>query len=582
MNLFETLRGDILEAIARCQAAGALPTGLATERVTAEPPRDASHGDAATNAALVLAKQAGMAPMAIAELLAAELGGLERVIEVEIAKPGFVNLRLDNDVWRGQVRAALRAGRDYGLADLGRGEAVNVEYCSANPTGPLHIGHARGTVFGDALASLLDKMGWNVTREYYINDGGIQIDHLARSVHHRYLQALGSAPEQPPEGWYPGDYLIPLGQKIAKEDRDRWQYAADVDWLPAFRSRAIKAMMDMIRDDLAALGVRHDVFTSETAMVDQGKVDEAFALLEDMGLIYEGTLPPPKGKTVEDWESAPLLLFRATEFGDDIDRPLKNAAGELTYFGKDLAYHFDKYRRGACQLIDVLGADHGGYVKRMQAAVKALSQSGGSLDVKICQLVNLMDGGQPIKMSKRAGQIVTLRDVINHVGKDVVRFIMLTRKNDAPLDFDLVEVTSKSRDNPVFYVQYAHARICSVRRHAEESGLPIEIPTLQGADLGLLQDPAELALIKQLAQYPRNLASAALQHEPHRIAFYLGELAASFHALWNHGKEHPELRFLTPDAESLTIARLALISAVQIVIAAGLELIGVEPVEEMA
>ena len=340
--------------------------------------------------------------------------------------------------------------------------------------------------------------------------------------------------------------------------------------------------MDMIRDDLAALGVRHDVFTSETAMVDQGKVDEAFALLEDMELIYEGTLPPPKGKAGEDWEPVPLLLFRATEFGDDIDRPLKNSAGELTYFGKDLAYHFDKYRRGASQLIDVLGADHGGYVKRMQAAVKALSRNGGALDVKICQLVNLMDGGQPIKMSKRAGQIVTLRDVIDHVGKDVVRFIMLTRKNDAPLDFDLVEVTTKSRDNPVFYVQYAHARICSVRRHAEEAGLPVDIPTLEGADLSLLRDPAELALIRQLAQYPRNLASAALQHEPHRIAFYLGELAGSFHALWNHGKEHPELRFLTPDSESLTIARLALISAVQIVIAAGLDLIGVEPVEEMA
>ena len=582
MNLFETLRQDVLAAIARCQATGNLPAGLATERVTAEPPRDPSHGDAATNAALVLAKQAGMAPMAIAELLAAELGGLERVTGVEIARPGFVNLRLDNDVWRNEIRTTLHAGPDYGLVNLGRGEVVNVEYCSANPTGPLHIGHARGTVFGDALASLLDKMGWTVVREYYVNDGGIQIDHLARSVHHRYLEALGSAPDQPPEGWYPGEYLIPLGQKIAKEDRDRWQYAADVDWLPAFRSRSIAAMMDMIRDDLDALGVRHDVFTSETAMVDQGKVDEAFALLEDMGLIYEGTLPPPKGKTVEDWEPAPLLLFRATDFGDDIDRPLKNSGGELTYFGKDLAYHFDKFRRGARQLIDVLGADHGGYVKRMQAAVKALSRSGGSLDVKICQLVNLMDGGQPIKMSKRAGQIVTLRDVIDHVGKDVVRFIMLTRKNDAPLDFDLIEVNSKSRDNPVFYVQYAHARICSVRRHAENAGLPTDMPTLKGADLGLLRDPAELALIKQLAQYPRNLASAALQHEPHRIAFYLGELAASFHALWNHGKEHPELRFLTPDAESLTIARLALISAVQIVIAAGLNLIGVEPVEEMA
>ncbi len=581
MNLYEELRLDVLHAIKDRQIRGDLPEDLSVERVTAEPPRDVSHGDIATNAALLLAKQAKMPPMAIAEMLAADLATLEKIVDVQIAKPGFVNLRLNDDVWRGQVKAALTAGADYGRSDIGKGELVNVEYCSANPTGPLHIGHGRGTVFGDALANLLEKMGFAVTREYYINDGGIQIDHLARAVHHRYLQALDAAPEEPPEGFYPGDYLIPLGREIADEDKDRWLHAADIDWLPVFRSRAITAMMVAIRADLEALGVRHDVFTSETAMVDEGKIDEAFAMLEDMGLIYEGTLPPPKGKPVDDWEPVQLMLFRATDYGDDIDRPLKSSSGELTYFGKDLAYHFDKYRRGARILIDVFGADHGGYVKRMQAAVKALSQGGGTLDVRLCQLVNLLDGGQPIKMSKRAGRIVTLRDVIDEVGKDVVRFIMLTRKNDAPLDFDLAEVTEKSRDNPVFYVQYAHARIRSVERHAVDAGLTVDPVRLIDADLGLLGDSYELALIKQLAQYPRILAAAAVQHEPHRIAFYLGDLAASFHALWNQGKEQPALRFLVADDTPLTQARLALIGAARIAIASGLGVMGVDPVEEM-
>ncbi|MGI9501137.1 MAG: arginine--tRNA ligase [Geminicoccaceae bacterium] len=581
MNLFEQLRQDILQTIATRQAAGDLPADLATNRVTAEPPRDASHGDAATNAALVLAKPAKMAPMAIAEMLAVDLAEVEGVAGVEIAKPGFVNLRLRDDVWREQVRLALASGKDYGPSDLGRGEAVNVEYCSANPTGPLHVGHGRGTVFGDALANLLEKMGFAVTREYYVNDGGIQIDHLARSVHYRYLEVLDAAPAEPPEGMYPGDYLIPLARKIAGDDKERWLHADEADWMPVFRTRAIAAMMTMIKDDLAALGVHHDLFVSEAALVAEGKIDEAFTLLENMGLIYEGTLPPPKGKPVDDWEPVSLLLFKSTDYGDDIDRPLRSSSGELTYFAKDLACHFNKIRRGARQLIDVFGADHGGYVKRMRAAVKAMSRGEATLDVRLCQLVNLMDGGQPIRMSKRAGRIVTLRDVVDEVGKDVVRFIMLTRKNDAPLDFDLAEVTEKSRDNPVFYVQYAHARIRSVQRNAEDMGLPIEPSQLKDADLGLLGDPAELALIRQLAQYPRILASAAAHHEPHRIAFYLGDLAASFHALWNQGKEQSELRFLIPDAAPTSMARLALIGAVRIVIASGLDIIGVEPVEEM-
>jgi len=581
MNLYEELRQDVLRAIADRQAKGDLPNDLSVDRVTAEPPRDPSHGDISTNAALLLAKQAKMPPLAIAELLVTDLGALDKVATAEIAKPGFVNLRLEDDVWRDQVKVALTTNEDYGLTDIGKGQVVNVEYCSANPTGPLHIGHCRGTVFGDALANLLEKMGFAVTREYYINDGGIQIDHLARSVYHRYLEALEAAPEEQPEGFYPGDYLIPLGHKIAEDDKDRWQYAAELDWMPVFRSRAITAMMAMIRDDLEALGVVHDVFTSEAALVDEGKIDEAFALLEEMGLIYEGTLPPPKGKPVEDWEPVSLMLFRATDYGDDIDRPLKSSSGDLTYFGKDLAYHLDKYRRSAHQMINIWGADHGGYVKRMQAAVKALSQGGGTLDVKLCQLVNLLDGGQPIRMSKRAGRIVTLRDVIDEVGKDVVRFIMLTRKNDAPLDFDLAEVTEKSRENPVFYVQYAHARIRSVERHAVEADLPIDPVRLLDADLGLLRDTHELALIKQLAQYPRVLASAAVQHEPHRVAFYLGDLAASFHALWNQGKEQPELRFLVSDDADVTKARLALIGAVRVGIASGLKMMGVDPVEEM-
>ncbi len=581
MNLFEQLRQDVLQAIAKRQAAGDLPADLATERVTAEPPRDESHGDAATNAAMLLAKPARMPPMAIAEMLAEDLGASSLVADVEIAKPGFVNLRLHDDVWREQLLAVLGSNGDYGRADLGKGEPVNVEYCSANPTGPLHVGHGRGTVFGDALANLLAIMGFAVTREYYINDGGLQIDHLARSVHYRYLQVLGEAPADPPEGMYPGDYLIPLAEEIAARDKERWLHAAEADWMPVFRSRATAAMMATIKGDLEALGVRHDVFTSEVALVAEGKVDDAFRLLEDMGLVYEGTLPPPKGKPVEDWEPVPLLLFKATEFGDDIDRPLRSSNGELTYFAKDLACHFDKYRRGAKTMIDVFGADHGGYVKRMQAAVKAMSRGDAVLDVRLCQLVNLLDGGQPIRMSKRAGRIVTLRDVVDEVGRDVVRFIMLTRRNDAPLDFDLAEVTEKSRDNPVFYVQYAHARIRSVQRNGDEMGLSSDPGALMDADLGLLKDPAELALIRQLAHYPRILAAAALQHEPHRIAFYLGELAASFHALWNQGKEQADLRFLMPDAIPTSQARLALIGAVRLVIASGLDIIGVEPVEEM-
>jgi arginyl-tRNA synthetase len=581
MNPFEQVRADVLQAIEACQRAGELPGTLEVERITVEPPRDLSHGDAATNAALILAKRAGRAPLELAELLAARLRACADVAAVEVARPGFVNLHLRDSFWRAQVKVALAAGRDYGAADLGRGKRVNVEYCSANPTGPLHVGHGRGTAFGDALANLLGRMGFAVTREYYINDHGAQVDVLARSIYHRYLEALGRAPPAPPEGWYPAEELIAVGAAIAAEDDTRWLHATEADWLPVFRSRGVAAMMDLIRKDLAALGVHHDVFTSEAALAADGRIEEAIARLEQDGLVYEGVLPPPKGKPSADWQPRPQLLFRATAFGDDVDRPLQRAGGQWTYLAADLAYHLDKIQRGAEELIDVWGADHGGYIKRMQAGVRALSADRVQLDVKICQLVNLMDRGQPLKMSKRAGRTINLRDVIDEVGKDVVRFIMLTRKNDAPLEFDLSKVKEQSRDNPVWYVQYAHARICSVRRNAVAAGIDVAPRTLTDAPLEHLGAPGELALIKQMAAYPRTLEAATAHHEPHRIAFFLGELAASFHALWNQGNEQPELRFLRPDQPELTRARLAMITAVQVVLASGLGLIGVTPVEEM-
>jgi arginyl-tRNA synthetase len=581
MNPFQQLRADVLEAIAACQTAGELPEPLPTERITVEPPRDPAHGDAATNAALILAKPAGRPPMALAELLAARLREVDRIAAVELAGPGFVNLRLDDDFWRAQVAVALAAGHDYGAADLGRGRRVNVEYCSANPTGRLHVGHGRGTAFGDALANLLSKMGFAVTREYYINDSGAQVDALARSVHYRYLEALGAAPAAPPSDWYPAEELIAVAQTIVADDDDRWLHATEADWLPVFRSRSVAAILGLIKEDLATLGVHHDVFTSEAALAAAGRIEQTLAQLEGQELVYEGVLPPPKGKPSADWQPRQQLLFRATAFGDDVDRPLRRAGGQWTYLAADLAYHLDKIERGAEELIDVWGADHGGYIKRMQAGVRALSAERVALDVKLCQLVNLMDHGQPLKMSKRAGRTISLRDVIDEVGKDVVRFIMLTRKNDAPLEFDLAKVTEQSRDNPVWYVQYAHARICSVRRHAAAAGIELAHDALAEASLAGLVEPEELALIRQMAAYPRTLEAAAVHHEPHRIAFYLGDLAASFHALWNQGKERPELRFLRSDQPAVSQARLAMITAVQIVLANGLELIGVTPLEEM-
>ncbi len=590
MNVFATTRDKIIAAIEAEVAAGGLPDGLNIDPVTAEPPRDAAHGDVATNAAMVLAKPAGMKPRDVAEKLVSRLSETDEISEAEIAGPGFINLRLEASVWRDVVRHVLGAGVAFGDSTIGGETPVNVEYVSANPTGPMHVGHARGAVFGDALAALLDKAGFAVTKEYYINDAGAQVDSLARALHLRYLQALELKTEDDfqaavaaGEVEYAGDYLIEAAQALVARDAHKWASVPDSEWLEPLRTFAVDAMMDMIRDDLAALGVEQDVFTSERTLVEAGRVDAAIAGLEKDGLVYTGVLEPPKGKKPDDWEPRPQMLFKSTEFGDDIDRPFQKSDGTWTYFASDVAYHRDKFDRGFAEMIDVWGADHGGYVKRMQAGVKALSGGEGTLDIKLCQLVKLFDNGEPVRMSKRAGTFVTLRDLIDAVGKDVVRFIMLTRKNDAPLDFDYAKVTEKSRDNPVFYVQYAHARIHSVMRHAAETfaGSDLSDAALAKTDLGLCGDDDELALMRMVAAWPRTVEAAAQAHEPHRLAFYLYDLASQLHALWNRGNENAELRFLLPDDEATTRARLALVRAVAVVIASGLQVFCVTPVKEM-
>jgi len=583
MNLFRHFEDRVTEAVAALAAEGALPAGLDTARVSVEPPREATHGDVTTNAAMVLAKPAGMKPRDLAGLLAERLAAGEAVAGAETAGPGFINLRLDDGFWHARLAEILMTGPAYGDSALGAGEAVNVEYVSANPTGPLHVGHGRGAVVGDALSSLLEKAGYAVKREYYINDAGAQVEALARSVHVRYREALGEDVGDMPEGLYPGIYLVDVGQAIAERDGGKWREEPENVWLEPFRSFATEAMMELIRDDLAAFGVEHGAFSSERALVESGGVDAALAFLEDRDLVYTGVLEPPKGKTPEDWEPRPQTLFRATSFGDDVDRPLKKSDGSWTYFATDIAYHLDKSRRGFATQIDVWGADHGGYVKRMKAAVKAITEGEGDLDVKLCQMVNLLDGGEPVKMSKRAGTFVTLREVVDSVGRDVFRFIMLTRKNDAQLDFDFAKVTEQSRENPVFYVQYAHARCASVLRHAaaEMGAEAIADAALASADLGCLTDSAELDLIKCMAGWPRLVETAAEAHEPHRVAFYLQDLAALFHALWNKGKDDARLRFIHADDAPLTLARLALVRGLQVVIASGLAVFGVEPVEEL-
>lgn len=583
MNVFSLLKSDIEKQLLALENDGVLPTGSDTARVTVEPPRDASHGDAATNAAMLLSKAAGMKPRDLAEKLAEKLRLLDHIDTVEIAGPGFINLRMADQFWLSQVSEVLKVGTGYGSSDLGKGEKINVEYVSANPTGPMHVGHCRGAVVGDVLANLLAKAGYAVTKEYYTNDAGAQVDVLARSLHMRYREALGEDIGEIPQGLYPGDYLVAPGKNLAEREGDKWVNAAEADWLEQFRTFAIVEMMLLIKEDLRLLGVAHDVFTSEDGLVKAGKVQSAFEHLEKKGDIYVGVLEPPKGKTPEDWEPRPQTLFRATDFGDDVDRPLKKSDGSWTYFASDIAYHFDKYERGFNLMIDVFGADHGGYVKRMKAATKAITGGEGDLDVKLCQLVSLFDKGEPVKMSKRAGTFVTLRDVVERVGKDVVRFIMLTRKNDASLEFDFAKVTEQSKDNPVFYVQYAHARVSSVFRQAKEAfpGQDFSVKTLETADLSLLSSDEEKLLVRRMAEWPRIVEQAATAHEPHRIAFFLTEIAAEFHALWNKGRDNTELRFIIADDLATTLARLAMIRAVATVIASGLDVIGVTPVEEM-
>ncbi len=576
-------RDGITAALDALAGEGVIPATLDYTRVSVEQPREEGHGHVATNAAMVLSKPSGMKPRELAEQIAAKLQGDDAVAEIEVAGPGFINITLNDSVWHAELAEVLRTGTAYGDTDMGAGEPVNVEFVSANPTGPMHVGHGRGAVMGDVLAALLEKAGYNVTREYWINDAGGQIDTLARSMHLRYREALGEDIGAIPEGLYPGDYLIPAAKQIAEHDGDRWLKGGEEKWMEPMRIHAIEKMMALISEDLDALGISFDVFTSERTMVSSGKVQAGLEHLEARGLIYTGVLEPPKGKTPEDWEPRPQTLFKSTDFGDDVDRPLKKSNGDWTYFSTDIAYHLDKYRRGFKSMINIWGADHGGYVKRLQSATKALSDGEGELDVKLCQMVNLMDGGQQLKMSKRAGTFVTMRDVIDEVGKDVFRFIMLTRKNDAQLDFDLQQVTEQSRDNPVFYVQYAHARIHSVLRHASEvfSADERQAITLSEAAFARLNDPAELALIMQMANWPRLVESAALAHEPHRVAFYLNDLAAAFHSLWNKGKDNTQLRFIIDDDRELTYARMALISACALVIASGLKVFGVTPVEEM-
>ena len=580
MNLFTQMRGHVLDTLAAMTTEGLLPAGLDTAAVTVEPPRDAAHGDMATNAAMVLAKPAGQNPRAIAEELARRLATDPRIQTADVAGPGFINMRLSNALWQGVVGAALSEGTDFGRSTMGQGKRVNVEYVSANPTGPLHVGHTRGAVFGDALASLLAYAGYDVTREYYINDGGAQVDVLARSVYLRYLEARGQEVAFV-DGTYPGDYLIPVGEALAEVHGDDLVGKPESEWLEEIRDFATDAMMHLIREDLASLGVEMDVFFSEKSLYGTGLIEAALKALDDKGLIYEGVLEPPKGKTPEDWEPREQTLFRSTAHGDDVDRPVKKSDGGWTYFAPDIAYHYDKVERGFDMLIDVFGADHGGYVKRMKAAVSALSDGRVPLDIKLCQLVKLWKNGEPFKMSKRAGNFVTLRDVVEQVGPGVTRFHMLTRKNDAPLDFDFDKVLEQSKDNPVFYVQYAHARVASVLRKAAEAGIDVSDAALKGADLAGLTHDAELAVARKLAEWPRLVEIAARTNEPHRVAFYLYELASDFHSLWNRGNDEPALRFIQEGDAATSQAKIALAKAVAVVISAGLGILGVEAVDEM-
>jgi arginyl-tRNA synthetase len=583
MNIFHAFAAD-LDAILANLPITSMIAPETRAKVSTEPPRDASHGDISTNAAMVLSKEAKTNPRALGEAIGAAITATGKYAKVEVAGPGFINVTLKPQAFEDVIKAVLALGETYGRSDMGKSEKINVEYVSANPTGPMHVGHGRGAVYGDALANLLAFVGYDVTREYYINDAGAQVDVLARSAFHRYREALGRDVGPLGEGLYPGDYLVPVGKKLAQDNDDKLELMSEAEWLPLVRAAAIDAMMAMIKEDLAAIDIRHDVFFSEASL--QKPVDKVGALLADFrarDLIYEGRLPPPKGQKDEEWEDREQTLFRATQFGDDVDRPLLKSDGGYTYFASDIAYHASKFERGFAKMIDVWGADHGGYVKRMQAAVKAASDGKGNLEVRLAQMVRLMRNGEPVKMSKRAGDFVTLRDVIEEVGRDAIRFMMLNRTNDAELDFDLAKVVEQSKDNPVFYVQYAHARICSVFGKADEAfgAIPILDEEMAKADLSILTDEYERALVRLVVSFPRLVEQAAAMREPHRVVFYLSDLASAFHGLWNRGKDLPDLRFINNDDRKGTSARLALVKAVSTVIANGLKLLGVSAPQEM-
>lgn len=583
MNVFEFVRGQIVAVVASLVERGQLRNVADLSKIVVEPPKDTSHGDMATNVALVLSKEAGISPRELAELLVPLIIKIEGVSHAAIAGPGFINLMLADTLYHDVLKNILSSGLEFGRSTVGQGEAVNVEYVSANPTGPLHVGHGRGAVFGDALASLLGSANYSVVREYYINDAGAQVDVLARSAFLRYCEALGQDIGEIPDGLYPGDYLKPVGSALVASYGDRLTGLPESEWLDIVRSKAIEMMLDLIKEDLAVLGIRHDLFFSERSLALGGK-DVIRTTIDDMinrNLVYQGRLLPPKGAPVEDWEDREQTLFRATDFGDDVDRPLLKSDGSYTYFAADIAYHRSKFDRGFSNMIDVWGADHSGYIKRMTAAVNAVSGGKAALDVKICQLVRLLRDGQPVKMSKRSGDFVTLREVVDEVGADAVRFMMLFRKNDASLDFDLSKVVEQSKENPVFYVQYAHARCCSIRRQAENVFNGDDLRELHSSDFTQLCDVFEKAVIRRLSQYPRLIEAAALAHEPHRIAFFLYDLAADFHALWNRGKDDPGMRFIVEDNKVVSLARLGLVESVKFVIASGLGVLGVSAPQEM-
>jgi len=584
MDVFTGFHGHVLAAVQQLKHDGVVPQDASVDGISLETPKDSGHGDLATNAAMVLAKPAKLAPRALAERIVPLIASDPYVEKVEIAGPGFINLTLARAFWPSVLRMVLEQGDTFGRSAVGKGQAVNVEYVSANPTGPMHVGHCRGAVFGDALANLLDYASYDVTREYYVNDAGAQVDVLAQSAFLRYREALGEDIGAIPEGLYPGDYLKPVGEQLAGNHGRDLLDMPEAEWLPLVKAAALKAMLAMIADDLSQLGIKHDVFFSERSLTDgKDEVAETIDALRAEGLIYEGRLPPPKGKVDETWEDREQLLFRSSDFGDDQDRPLVKSDGSYTYFASDIAYHYDKFRRGFHSMIDVWGADHAGHIKRLRAALSALTVGKADLDVKVCQLVRLFRSGEPVKMSKRAGTFVTLRDVVEEVGAGPVRFMMLYRKNDAPLDFDFAKVTEQSRDNPVFYVQYAHARASSVLRNVAETfaDLSVAEDVLVQADLNQLNDDGEIALIRRLAQFPRIVEGAAQAHEPHRLSFYLYDLAGDFHGLWNRGKDLPQLRFIYESDRELTRARVALVAATKRVLALGLGILGVHAMNEL-